>query len=652
MAVKSLDKDSTAGPDGFPNYFYKDCWSIIGDDVVAAVQDFFLKAKLVGNVNHTMICLIAKKPNAIRIEDYRPISLCNTIYKVIAKILVIRMRDVIMRLVQRNQAAFSKGRQIQDNILWANEMANSKDFWSKGGCFLKLDLSKAYDRVSWKFLQNSMHVLGFHPRWIELVMKCVSTVSYEMVVNGCLGDRFTAYKGLRQGDPMSPYLFILVMEIFNRKIQVEVRNKNIHIPRVRKISQEVGAVMYADDVLMVSKASISSFCAIKEMLEQFERLAGMKVNKDKSVIFLEKTLDCTSDDLMNILQWPFGSLPADYLGVPFFRGRLTEDMCSRLLMDDGIWAQVYKDKYLQNISFWTLNGSVRGSWGWKGLVWGWRLIQDRTKWKIGDGSRCRFWLDPWHGRPLIQRISGDNLGNIAMELNISVQDKMRSGRRVTNDMVEASTDLSDILESIPQSTEADQVAWEDNGHICLGVGDILNHSRGSSERERVGGIIFGRVKLRPVHAGSVTLRVEIDGQLRVAGNSYFSDGTNGVSILLNSRGRVLAGELEVLDKMFRYHKEYGGCISICTRVEALVRRIRHHYDGNRLWPKFDRLIKGSHYNVKVEMAYPTVDFGSFITAHLKERRDVRGPHPPASCYCESSKLEFDSKSLITNSTCL
>ncbi|KAF3791961.1 Transposon TX1 uncharacterized protein [Nymphaea thermarum] len=647
MAVKSLDKDSTAGPDGFPNYFYKDCWSIIGGDVVAAVQDFFLKAKLVGSVNHTMICLIAKKPNTIRIEDYRPISLCNTIYKVIAKILVIRMRDVIMRLVQRNQAAFSKGRQIQDNILWANEMANSKDFWSKGGCFLKLDLSKAYGRVLWKFLQNSVHVLGFHPRWIELVMKCVSTVSYELVVNGCLGDRFTAYKGLRQGDRMSPYLFILIMKIFNRKIQVEVRNKNIHIPRVRKISQVIVAVMYADDVLMVSKASIRSFCTIKEMLEQFERFSSMKVNKDKSVIFLEKTLNCRinkklenicmrflwndGDSVRHIhhISWARLCNPYDFGGIGLHKVEdlnrtLLASRCSRLLMDDGIWARVYKDKYLQNNGFLTLNGSIRGIWGWNGLVWGWRLIQDKTKWKLGDGSRCRFWLDPWHGSPLIQRISGDRLGNIARELNISVQDKVRSGRRVMNEMVGASIDLSDILESIPLSNEADQVVWEDNHQICLGLGDILNHFRGSGKLKKLMTILFYIARRR---ATSDMLyfevaQVEITGQLRVAGNSYFSNETNGVSILLNSRGRVLAGELEVLEKMFRYHKEYESCISICTRVKALVWRIRHHYDGNKLWPEFDRLIKDCHYNVKVEMVYPTIDFGSFITSHLKERRDV------------------------------
>ncbi|KAF3783098.1 reverse transcriptase-like protein [Nymphaea thermarum] len=223
MAVKNLDKDSVVGSNGFPNYFYKDCWSIIGDDVVVVVQDFFLKAKLVDSVNHTMICLIAKKQNAIRVDDYRPISLCNTIYKIIAKIIVIKMRDVIMRL-------------------------------------------------------NSMHVMGFHPKWIELVMKCVTSVSHEMMINGRLRDRFTTSKGLRQGDPMSPYLFILVMEIFNRRIQVQVHNKTIQIPKIQNVSQETRAVMYADDVLMVSKASISSFCAIKDMLEQFEKFAGMKTD--------------------------------------------------------------------------------------------------------------------------------------------------------------------------------------------------------------------------------------------------------------------------------------------------------------------------------------------------------------------------------------
>ncbi|KAF3778597.1 LINE-1 retrotransposable element ORF2 protein [Nymphaea thermarum] len=394
MAVKSLDKDSAAGPDGFPNYFYKDCWSIIGDDVVVAVQDFFIKAKLVGSVNHTMICLIAKKQNAIRVEEYRPISLCNTIYKIIAKIIVIRMRGVIMRL-------------------------------------------------------NSMHVMGFHPRWIELVMKCVTSVSYEMVINGRLGDRFTASKGLRQGDPMSPYLFILVMEIFNRRIQVQVRNKTIHIPKIRNVSHETEAVMYADDVLMVSKASISSFCAIKDMLEQFEKFAGMKVNKDKSVIFLGKIIDCTVEELRNILHWSIGSLPADYLGVPFFCGRLTEDMC------------------------------------------------------------C----------PLISKM-------------------------------------------------------------------------------------------------------EIAGKLRVAGNSYYSDGVNGMAILLSPRGRVLVGELEVMEKLFRYQKEYGGRVSICTRIEPLIRRIRQHYDGNRIWSEFHMLVKDFHYNVKIERDHPTANFGSFITSHVKEWRDV------------------------------
>ncbi|KAF3784306.1 Alternative NAD(P)H-ubiquinone oxidoreductase C1 [Nymphaea thermarum] len=162
---------------------------------------------------------------------------------------------------------------------------------------------------------------------------------------------------------------------------------------------------------------------------------------------------------------------------------------------------------------------------------------------------------------------------------------------VMNEMVEVSIDLSDILEFIPRSNEADQVVWEDNHQICLGVGDILNHSRGSGKLKKLMNILFFIARHR---APSDMLyfevaQVDIGGQLRVAGNSYFSNGTNGVSILLNSRGRVLAGELEVLEKMFKYHKEYG------------------------------------------------VDFGSFITSYLKERRDSQSLEADLELWVVGSK---------------
>ncbi|KAF3792602.1 Transposon TX1 uncharacterized protein [Nymphaea thermarum] len=163
-AMWSLDKDSAAGPDGFPNYFYQECWTMVNTDVVKAVQDFFTSGKIVRSVNETMICLIPKKENSKKVEDFRPISLCNSIYKIITKVIVNRMRDILGRIINANQAAFLKGRHIHDNILWVNETINSKEFWDKGGCCLKLDLMKAYDRVSWAFLANSMKFLGFHAK--------------------------------------------------------------------------------------------------------------------------------------------------------------------------------------------------------------------------------------------------------------------------------------------------------------------------------------------------------------------------------------------------------------------------------------------------------------------------------------------------------
>ncbi|XP_031479798.1 uncharacterized protein LOC116250303 [Nymphaea colorata] len=146
--VWSLDKGSAVGANGFSNYFLQECWVMVKTEVVSVVQDFFSSGKMVRSINGTMICLIPKKVNSKKVEDFRLISLCNTIYKTIAKVIVNRMRGILSRIINVNQAAFLKGKHIHDNIMWVNETINSKEFWDKGDCCLKLDLMKAHDRVS------------------------------------------------------------------------------------------------------------------------------------------------------------------------------------------------------------------------------------------------------------------------------------------------------------------------------------------------------------------------------------------------------------------------------------------------------------------------------------------------------------------------
>ena len=167
-------------------------------------------------INHTNIVLIPKVKNPQKMFEFRPISLCNVIYKIISKVLANKLKQVLPDIISPTQSAFVSGRLIIDNVLVAYETIHTmhvRKKGKKGTMALKLDISKAYDQVEWPFLQKIMEKLGFPTRWIERVMCCVTT-SFSILVNGRPHGMIHPSRGIRQGDPLSPYLFLLCVEDF------------------------------------------------------------------------------------------------------------------------------------------------------------------------------------------------------------------------------------------------------------------------------------------------------------------------------------------------------------------------------------------------------------------------------------------------------
>lgn len=229
-ALESIGDLKAPGADGIPAVFYKRFWNLIGDQVKMEVLEFLNGGDMPHGWNDTIIVLIPKVKSPERLKDLRPISLCTVLYKLISKVLANRLKLVLPDLISPTQSAFVPGRLITDNVFLVYELTHhikNRRKGKYGTTAIKLDMSKAYDRVEWPFLLGMMIKLGFSQQWRELIMKCVSTVNYRIKVNGDYTETIFPQRGLRQGDPLSPYLFLICAEGLSAMLQKAERERRL-----------------------------------------------------------------------------------------------------------------------------------------------------------------------------------------------------------------------------------------------------------------------------------------------------------------------------------------------------------------------------------------------------------------------------------------
>ena len=216
-AIKEMAPLKAPSSDGMRPLFYQHYWDIIGNDVTQSVLHFLNSACLPENLNHTFITLIPKKNSPEYASDFRPISLCNVLYKIFSKVLANKIKKILPKIISEHQSAFTKSKLISDNILVDFESLHSmqKHVGKEYYMAIKLDMSKTYDRVEWSYLESVIRRVSFTERWITLLMLCVKTISYSILVNGEPKWMIYLTRGIHQGDPLSPFLFLLCIEGLN-----------------------------------------------------------------------------------------------------------------------------------------------------------------------------------------------------------------------------------------------------------------------------------------------------------------------------------------------------------------------------------------------------------------------------------------------------
>ncbi|XP_012843177.1 PREDICTED: uncharacterized protein LOC105963331 [Erythranthe guttata] len=290
-------------------------------DIFEAVWDFFEGRSMPASFAATTLVLIPKVDFTTALTDFRPISLCNVTNKIITKLLTNRLTPHLPHIISPSQSGFVQGCLISDNILLAQEMVHSISVRCRNSnLILKLDMAKAYDRVQWRFLFRVLELMGFSVNLVDIIRRCVSSCQFSLLINGELTGYFTSFRGLGQGDPLLPTLFVLAADYFSRGLDA-LYSRCPGMFYSTKGGIPISHLAHADDVMICTSCHNFGLKKLRDFLDHYCRTSGQLISVHKSTFTVDRACsDGHLHTISRILSYLRNDLPIIYLGALLYKG--------------------------------------------------------------------------------------------------------------------------------------------------------------------------------------------------------------------------------------------------------------------------------------------------------------------------------------------
>eukprot|EP00253_Pinus_taeda_P017956 PITA_17956 len=314
-AMSQIKDGKAPGPDGFTAIFFHEFWELVSTEVWELVEESRTMHWILPSLNSAFLALIPKGADSNTPEKYRPIALCNVIYKLISKVLANRLKPLLPLLISQEQTSYVEGRQIMDGIILSNEVIHSLKLLKKPGMILKLDLSRAFDKLNWSYIQQMLLAFGFNATWTRWIMNLISSPNFSILLNGSPSKPFRPSRGIHQGHPLSPFIFVLMAEGLSRLLHSTISSqtlKGISLHGLHPLSHQ----QFVDDTMLFGHPSSQEAYAFKDLLSLFSEASGTSINATKSQLFFFHTPASTQRNIARILGYSIATLPSKYLGAP------------------------------------------------------------------------------------------------------------------------------------------------------------------------------------------------------------------------------------------------------------------------------------------------------------------------------------------------